>query len=104
AKTRHMLDCTDARSCQAQAFRPARRGSPEGLRYRFQGPYMTTRMLSVGAAMLAVVTAAAQSTSDPRVGLKAGLHDAGEAIRGLERVASLSNPAGFFDPKQPAGT
>ena len=50
------------------------------------------------AAMLA-----AQSTNDPRVGLKAGLRDAGEAIRGLERVASLSNPTGFFDPKQPAG-
>jgi len=65
---------------------------------------MTSRMLSIGAAVLAVAAAAAQSTNDPRVGLKAGLHDAGEAIRGLERVASLSNPAGFFDPKQPAGT
>ena len=65
---------------------------------------MTTRMLSFGAALLLVAGAAAQSTNDPRVGLKAGLHDAGEAIRGLERVASLSNPAGFFDPKQPAGT
>jgi len=40
---------------------------------------------------------------DPRVGLKAGLHDAGEAARGMERVASLSNPQGFFDPKVPAG-
>ncbi len=40
---------------------------------------------------------------DPRVGLKAGLRDAGEAARGLERVASLSNPTGFFDPKVPAG-
>src|SRR6059058_1189487 len=65
---------------------------------------MMSRMLSVGAAMLVVGAAAAQSQNDPRVGLKAGLHDAGEAIRGLERVASLSNPAGFFDPKQPAGT
>src|SRR5438874_2681829 len=65
---------------------------------------MTSRMLSFGAALLLVAGAAAQSTNDPRVGLKAGLHDAGEAIRGLERVASLSNPAGFFDPKQPAGT
>src|SRR3982750_4819071 len=57
---------------------------------------------SVVAACLAAVVGA-QSTNDPRVGLKAGLHDAGEAIRGLERVASLSNPTGFFDPKQPAG-
>jgi hypothetical protein len=56
---------------------------------------------AVAACLAAVV--GAQSTNDPRVGLKAGLRDAGEAIRGLERVASLSNPAGFFDPKQPAG-
>jgi hypothetical protein len=41
--------------------------------------------------------------SDPRVGLKAGLHDAGEAARGMERLASLSNAEGFFDPKAPAG-
>jgi hypothetical protein len=32
---------------------------------------------------------------DPRVGLKAGLYDAGEASFGLERVISLPKPAGF---------
>jgi len=32
---------------------------------------------------------------DPRIGLKAGLYDAGEAASGLERLASLSKPAGF---------
>jgi hypothetical protein len=42
--------------------------------------------------------------SDPRVGLKPGLRDAGQAVRNLELVASLPKPAGFFDPKQPAGT
>jgi hypothetical protein len=41
--------------------------------------------------------------ADPRVGLKAGLTDAGEAAWNMERVASLPKPAGFFDPKQPAG-
>src|SRR5215471_149471 len=41
---------------------------------------------------------------DPRVGLKAGLRDAGEAARNMERVASLSKPEGFFDPKAPGGT
>jgi hypothetical protein len=46
---------------------------------------------------------AATGKPDPRVGLKAGLRDAGEAARGMERVASLSNPSGFFDPKVPAG-
>jgi hypothetical protein len=64
---------------------------------------MRSKVLSVAGAMLVVAGAAAQSTNDPRVGLKAGLRDAGEAARGLEKIASLSNPAGFFDPKAPAG-
>lgn len=32
---------------------------------------------------------------DPRVGLKAGLHDAGEASFGLQRIATLPKPPGF---------
>jgi hypothetical protein len=32
---------------------------------------------------------------DPRVGLKAGLYDAGEASFGLQRIVSLPKPAGF---------
>src|SRR6185503_2895897 len=39
----------------------------------------------------------------PRVGLKAGLHDAGEASFNMERIAGLSKPEGFFDPKAPGG-
>jgi hypothetical protein len=35
------------------------------------------------------------SSTDPRVGLKPGLYDAGEAISGLVKVASLPKPAGF---------
>src|SRR5579862_759377 len=35
------------------------------------------------------------STDDPRVGLKAGLYDAGEAIFGLQKLASLPKPPGF---------
>jgi hypothetical protein len=35
------------------------------------------------------------SSSDPRVGLKPGLYDAGEAISGLVKVASLPKPPGF---------
>jgi hypothetical protein len=42
-------------------------------------------------------------TADPRVGLKAGLKDAGQAARNLELVASMWKPEGFFDPKMPAG-
>src|SRR5690349_141434 len=32
---------------------------------------------------------------DPRIGLKGGLYDAGEAAFGLQRIASLPKPPGF---------
>ncbi len=35
------------------------------------------------------------SSDDPRVGLKPGLYDAGEAIFGLEKLVSLPKPPGF---------
>jgi len=40
-------------------------------------------------------------STDPRAGLKAGLFDAGEAIKNLRMVTSLQRPAGFFDPNNP---
>jgi hypothetical protein len=46
---------------------------------------------------------AAAAKSDPRVGLKGGLRDAGQAARNMELVSSLPKPEGFFDPKEPAG-
>jgi hypothetical protein len=64
----------------------------------------------LSALILSLATGRAQdrpaqtSTSDPRVGLKAGLRDAGVAARGLELVSSIPKPEGFFDPKEPAGT
>ncbi len=48
-------------------------------------------------------TLRATFTGDPRVDLKAGLTNAGEAISNLEKIASLPKPAGFFDPANPAG-
>jgi len=45
----------------------------------------------------------AQLSPDPRSSLKPGYLDAGEAILNLEKVASLTRPAGFFDPDNPAG-
>jgi hypothetical protein len=45
----------------------------------------------------------AASDTDPRVGLKAGLRNAGVAIRNLELVAHVPKPAGFFDSKSPEG-
>ncbi len=43
------------------------------------------------------------ATSDPRVGLKGGLRDAGVAARNMELLANLPKPDGFFDPAAPAG-
>ena len=40
---------------------------------------------------------------DPRVNLKPGLRDAGEAARGVELLANIPKPPGFFDPAKPAG-
>jgi hypothetical protein len=60
----------------------------------------------VGSVLIAQDRAqqtAAINMNDPRVGLKAGLHDAGVAIRNLELVSHLPKPPGFFDPKAPAG-
>jgi hypothetical protein len=39
-----------------------------------------------------------QGSSDPRVGLKAGMDDAGVAARNMELVAHLPKPKGFEDP------
>ena len=41
-------------------------------------------------------------SDDPRAGLAAGFHDAGEAILNLALVAALPRPAGFFDPENPS--
>ncbi len=72
----------------------------------------TVAVRTVGASALVLAflvqghaqekTAAANS-NDPRVGLKAGLHDAGEASRGMEKISSMPKPEGFYDPKDPAG-
>ncbi len=60
-------------------------------------------LVSVGVAALAAQSRPAAQRPDPRVGLKAGIRDAGQAIKNLELVASLPKPAGFFDPQAPLG-
>jgi hypothetical protein len=59
------------------------------------------------AIVLLVASGRAQqqraAANDPRVGLKPGVRDAGEAARSLEKVASLPRPEGFFDPEAPGG-
>ncbi len=64
--------------------------------------------LCVSAVMLAVAIEGgaqqrAADPNDPRVGLKPGLRDAGEAARNMKRIASLPKPEGFFDPATPGG-
>lgn len=69
-----------------------------------------TWILSIGAALFLPAVSHAQdkvaapssvysnpraTSSDPRVGLKPGLYDAGEAIFGFEKLVSLPKPAGF---------
>jgi hypothetical protein len=69
---------------------------------------VAARVLSI-AVMLVFARGYAQEhpapsgKPDPRVGLKAGFTNAGEAAKNMERVASVSRPAGFYDPKAPVG-
>ena len=63
-------------------------------------------LLMVGAGVVAQERPATPTTvpsTDPRVGLKPGLKNAGWAARNLELVSSLPKPRGFFDPRMPAG-
>ncbi len=55
--------------------------------------------LALFAALLLASTALAQT--DPRVGLSAGLDDAGQAIHNLTLVAHVPRPAGFLNPDDP---
>jgi hypothetical protein len=51
--------------------------------------------LCAGQNNPSVYTNPRAGADDPRVGLKAGLYDAGEASSGLQRLVSLPKPAGF---------
>ena len=51
--------------------------------------------LCTGQNSPSVYTNPRAGADDPRVGLKAGLYDAGEASFGMERLISLPKPAGF---------
>ena len=62
---------------------------------------VTVAVVLAGGLELAAQQA---STTDPRVGLKAGLTDAGTAALHMELVANLPKPEGFFDPEAPAGS
>ncbi|HEX5215850.1 MAG TPA: hypothetical protein VFV98_10330 [Vicinamibacterales bacterium] len=60
------------------------------------------RLLTVAMLLAAVAAIGArqqtQSTDDPRVGLKPGFTDAGQAAKNMALVASMPKPPGFDDP------
>jgi hypothetical protein len=58
---------------------------------------------STGAPVKPSPSAVPAGKTDPRVGLKAGLSNAGTAAQNMELLATMPKPAGFFDPKRPAG-
>ncbi|MGE0040331.1 MAG: LVIVD repeat-containing protein [Vicinamibacterales bacterium] len=72
---------------------------------------VSLKVLCASAAVLFVVALgrdvqgqqAPAKPDDPRIGLKGGLTDAGEAAWNMERLSGLSRPSGFFDPDDPAG-
>ena len=70
---------------------------------------IAVRTLCVSAVVIsAVLAGAAQQPApdpkDPRIGLKPGFRDGGQAAWNMELVANLPKPDGFFDPDMPAGS
>lgn len=55
-----------------------------------------TALMLLGSARVG-----AQGATDPRVGLRAGWLDAGEAIRNMEMVSHTDRPSGFFSTTNP---
>ena len=69
----------------------------------FRTPAPLSALFSAVAALALALPAQAQSnTNDPRVGLKAGLYDAGVAAKGLQLVAHRNKPD-VFHPNEPGG-
>src|SRR6478752_7569244 len=59
---------------------------------------MRSHTFAVTIGVLAIASAAGAQTPDPRVGLRAGWLDAGEATRNLQVVARQPRPQGFVNP------
>ncbi len=58
-------------------------------------------LITAAGEAVAQAPASAPNPADPRVGLKAGWKDPGEAILNLEHVAHVPRPEGFYDPSDP---
>jgi hypothetical protein len=57
--------------------------------------------LVLSGALVSAAAAQLPTTDDPRVGLSAGLDDAGVAKQGLDLAAHLNKPEGWFNPANP---
>jgi hypothetical protein len=69
----------------------------------FYAPAMLRTLFCAAASLALAIPAHAQSsTTDPRVGLKPGLYDAGVASKGLSLVAHRNKPD-VFKPNAPGG-
>lgn len=85
--------------------------TPDVQARRRAGRYLLTvawLFCALAALFAAVAQGRAQerppaAAKDPRVGLKPGLRNAGQAAWNMELVSSLAKPEGFFNPKAPAG-
>jgi hypothetical protein len=54
--------------------------------------------MAQSGAMAGAPVNARSNSDDPRIGLKAGMYDAGEAAMGMEKLASLPKPMAFTPP------
>ena len=76
-----------------------------GTNRRAGGTLISTLMLAaaLGAASIAgaQVESSSANNADPRLSLRAGAADAGEAASNLELVGHHARPDGFFDPADP---
>lgn len=61
--------------------------------------FSSPRRRLAGAAFSLAVLAGTAGAQDPRVGLKAGLNDAGQAIKNVELVSHTPKRDGWFNPK-----
>jgi hypothetical protein len=75
--------------------------NPQTLVRRPRGAALAAALL-VGTGIAASSASAQGTAADPRVGLRAGWSDAGQAARNMELVANRPRPAGFMDPSNMA--
>lgn len=65
------------------------------------GSLLRRSILVAGLSLLAIAAAAQAPTPDPRVGLKAGVYDAGEALWNMRLVSATKRPDGFVVDSNP---